>query len=116
MNKKHPKDWSKFTPETTQAWGLAMYPIIVLVLAVFMVVTRRPITTDISGLFLGLTVAGSLQAAVKRKAASNADSNNNDRADDDIHRSRNSELEVGDWRRPSDTNSGPNHRVRLQFG
>jgi len=115
MNKKHPKDWSKITPETTQAWGLAMYPIIVLVLAVFMVVTRRPITTDISGLFLGLTVAGSLQAAVKRKAASSADSNNNDRPDDDVRHSRNSELEGSDRRRSSNFDSGSDYRICLHF-
>lgn len=115
MNIKPQKDWSKLTPERTQAWGLAMYPIIVLVLAVFMVVTRRPITTDISGLLLGLTVAGSLQAAVKRKVDGSAESNNTNDPGGNVRGTSNTSLENSSRGRTGNPDNGSNSRIRICF-
>ncbi len=115
MNKNQRRDWSQFTPEKAQAWGLAMYPLIVIILVVFMVVSRRQVTTDISGLFLGLTVAGSLQAAVKKRGVQNAQSNDSRDSDDDIRGSSNSALEIRDRGRPNNSDRGTDRSLRVRL-
>lgn len=98
----------QITPEKTQAWGLALIPVVIITLVVFMVVTRRPITTDIIGLFIGLITAGSLQAAVQKKGQSRGDSSDSANPSGRVHRIGSEELETDDWRR-----SHNSHRRRF---
>ena len=84
-----------FTPETTRAWTLALYPAIIVGVIIFMIVTNRPINTEAIGLFIGLLTAGSLQVAIKK----NGDKSDNDfnalDPSSDIHSSSPSKLEQG---------------------
>lgn len=98
----------RITPEKTQAWGLALIPLVIIVLVVFMIITRRPITTDIIGLFIGLITAGSLQAAVQKKGTFRGDSGDSANPSGRVRRIGSEELETDDWRRPHDS-----HRRRF---
>lgn len=98
------------TPEKTQAWGLALIPLAIIFLVTFMVVTRRPITTDVIGLFIGLLTAGSLQAAVQKKGQSRGDTSDSDNPSGRVRRISREELDTDDWRRSNDS-----HRRRLSL-
>lgn len=104
----------EFTPEKTQAWGLALIPSVILILVVFMVVTKRPITTDIIGLFIGLITAGSLKAAIqKRGGEQRGNDSDSGQSDRDIRVSGREELETKHWRRPNDPDRRNDRRLGL---
>jgi len=87
-------DRGSWSPEKTQAWTLALYPLVIIGLSIFMVLTEKKITTDVSGLFLGLLTAGTLHAAAtKKKGESNADSNDSHPDDESVRKSGDPEVE-----------------------
>lgn len=103
----------KITPEKTQAWSLALYPAVILILVVFMIITNRQVTTDIIGLFIGLVAAGSLQAAVQKKGGDSDNRTGPDGNTRGVHRPSSEELATDDWRRPDDPNRWSDRRLRF---
>lgn len=106
----------QITPEKAQAWSLAMYPLVILALVIFMIVTNRPITTDVIGLFMGLIAAGSLKAVVQKKGDDRAKSDDSSDHSRNVHRTRSEELETNDWRRPDDPNRWRYSHISLHAG
>lgn len=92
----------KITPESTKAWTLAFYPAVIILVVVFIVITNRPITTELIGLCVGLLTAGSLKVAIKKSGENDDNVNSNGDSPDDLRNS-------GDQKLASDNRSRPNN-------
>lgn len=114
MHTKKRRSRGDWTPEKAQAWTLAFYPLAVILMAIFLVVSGRPLTTDHIGLFGALIVVGSLQAAVKRKGEKDVQSDDRGRHSDDLHRSRKEKLEQSDRFWPDNPDLWRSRLVRLR--
>lgn len=107
----------RFTPEKTKAWTLALYPAAAAIGVAFLLITNRPITTEIIGLFVALLTAGGLQVAIKKNG--DASNDNPDRASDrdrGLRNTRSKELGQDDWRGTDDSDRWGHRCVRIWRG
>lgn len=104
----------RFTPEKTKAWTLALYPAAAAVGVAFLLITNRPITTEIIGLFVALITAGGLQVAIKKNGDSYADPDRTSSRDRGVRDTGSKELGKDDWRGTDDSDRWGNRCVSIR--